>query len=166
MTQSRTRSLLVAALLTAGMMMSTSAARADDMASATARRDAQMAACGKLMPSNREICVLQAQGEYDRAVTQLRSPTVNSDAVATVESTYAKNMAACGRLIDSNKDICRTQAQAQRSNDMSALAAASRGTVIGRSDQAIIECARLPVSEREVCVARFNSPPVTVVPSG
>src|SRR5438045_9186725 len=51
MIQSRTRSLLVAALLTAGMMMSTSAARADDMTSATAGRDADMAACSKLMPN-------------------------------------------------------------------------------------------------------------------
>jgi len=133
-------------------------------AAALRTRDAQMAACGQRPSSLKEMCVLQAQSEFDHAVTAMREPSTRTAAVQQIESDYSNALKACSQLISSEKDTCNARAQADRSRAMGDLAAASSDRRLSDANMrayqsAVTQCSALPSSERDMCIANAGLAP-------
>jgi len=112
--------------------------------------------------------MLQAQSEFDHAVTAMREPRTRTAVVGQIESDYSNALKNCATLISSERDTCNSRAQAERSRAMGDLAANTTDRRLSDATMqsyqaAVAQCSALPSSEREICIA--NAGRVPTLPS-
>ena len=156
----RMRAMLVAgAAAIAAVALPMGAASASDSTADIEALKARFGECKRVPDSMREMCIHQAQADYNNAhAIQAAGSDAERLALERAEARYRDAYAACARLIDSQKDTCRAQAQADRSQALKDAkdapeAFAARDTQ--RYQAALAACKRLPSSEQANCT--FNA---------